>query len=357
MNKLLVIIKNYLKLIFRNKVMIIVVPIATVLVVAALANAFHTLLDTNDDISDFKMGYEMSEDSKYAFVEDIMMTSFEDQGVETVEFEHGDPEDLISNGSVDVYVAFEKDSYHIYGDEKKELQTRVVQYVLFNVDKRMETMFTGDSTSDVKISSLETIKTSEAENYYGIIEIVYFLSLCTVFLSFIFQTERQNSIGIRFRVGNAGTFTRYMSKFISCFVIAVLIQVILVSCVVLLLFDVTMGNPAVFFGILILTAIAFTAYGLVFFLLFKNMAVSIGLLFMTLWFAGFVGGTFETYMYSVFTESIKRLSPLYFVNRTLVETSVNGSSSYLMPCIAVLSALTVVCMLLGIFITSRKKEV
>ena len=357
MNKLLVIIKNYLKLIFRNKVMIIVVPIATVLVVAALANAFHTLLDTNDDVADFKMGYEIQEDSKYAFIEDIMMSSFEEQGVETVEYEHGNPEDLISNGSVDVYVTFDRDSYHIYGDDKKEFQVRIVQYVLFNVDKSMDTMFTDSSSNNVSISSLETIKTSEAENYYGIIEIVYFLSLCTVFLSLIFQTERQSSIGIRFCVAKAGSFTRYMSKYISCLVIAVLIQVFLVSGIVLLLFDVTMGNPVVFFGILILTAIAFTAFGLVFFLLFNNMAVSIGLLFMTLWFAGFVGGTFETYMYTAITEPIKRLSPLYYVNRTLVETSVNGSSSYLMPCIVVLLAMTVICMLLGIFITSLKKEV
>ncbi|MCQ2529333.1 MAG: ABC transporter permease [Saccharofermentans sp.] len=357
MNKLYVMIKNYLKLIFRNKVMIIVVPIATVLVVAALANAFHTLLDTNEDVSDFKMGYEMADDSKYAFVEKIMMDSFEEQGVETVEYEKGDPEALISQGDIDVFVVFNKDSYHIYGDEKKELQTRIVQYVLFNVDKRMDTMFAGDSANKVKTSSLETIKTSEAENYYGIIEIVYFLSLCTVFLSFIFQTERQSSIGIRFRVGNAGSFTRYMSKFISCLIIALIIQVVLVSVLVLSLFDVTMGNPVVFFGILALSAVAFTAYGMVFFLLFNNIAVSIGLLFMTLWFAGFVGGTFETYMYTAVTEPIRRLSPLYYVNRTLVETSVNGSSSYLGSCIVVLSVMTVVCMLLGIFITSRKKEV
>ena len=81
------------------------------------------------------------------------------------------------------------------------------------------------------------------------------------------------------------------------------------------------------------------------------------LLFMTLWFAGFVGGTFETYMYSVVPETIKRLSPLYYVNRTLVETSVNGSSSMLGSCIGVLLGMTAVCIPLGILITSCKKEV
>ena len=73
MNKLYIMIKNYLKLIFRNKVMIIVVPIATILVVAALANAFHTLLDSAEDISEIRMGYEMPADSKYAMLEKMMV--------------------------------------------------------------------------------------------------------------------------------------------------------------------------------------------------------------------------------------------------------------------------------------------
>lgn len=356
MNKLFVIIKNYLKLIFRNKVMIIVVPVATVLVFAALANAFHTLLDSAEEVTDFKMGYEMSDSSRYAILENILVDNFNKEGVTAQSYKDSNPEELIQNGEVDVFVNFDKDSYHIYGDDKKEMQTRIVQYVLFNVDKNMEIGLMS-SKVDVKTSTIESIKFSEAENYYGIIEIVYFLSLCVVFLSFIFQAERQSHIGIRFRMGNAGSFIRYMSKYISCLIIAILVQVILVSVIVMNFFEVSMGNALVFYGILALTAIAFTAYGLVFFLLFKNMAVSIGLLFMTLWFAGFVGGTYETYMYSVVPETIKRLSPLYYVNRTLVETSVNGSSSMLGSCIVVLLGMTAVCIPLGILITSCKKEV
>lgn len=357
MNKLLVMIKNYLKLIFRNKVMIIVVPIATVIVVAALANAFHTLLDTNESVSDFKVGYEMAEDSQYAYAEDFLMTSFDEQGISTIEYENGDPEMLIKNGDVDVYVDFEGDSYHIYGDNNKELQVRIVQYVLFNMDKGMENAITNLSPVSVNTSSLETIKTSGAENYYGIIEIVFFLSLCTVFLSFIFQTERSSHIGSRFGVSNAGAAFRYFSKYFACLITAIIVQIVAVGVIVTAFFDVSMGNPAVFFGILILSAAAFTALGLIFMLIFNNMAVSIGLFFVVMWFAGELGGTFETYMYEVFPESVKRCSPLYFVNRTLVETSVNGSSNYLVPCIMVLAGIIAVCVPLGILITATKKEV
>lgn len=356
MSKLYVMIKNYLKLIFRNKVMIIVVPTATILVVAALANAFHTLLDNAEDISEIKMGYELSADSKYAFVEQMMVKSLAEQDITAVAYETGDPEQLLNDGDVDVFVAFEKDGYHIYGDDKKMMQCRMIQYVFFQVDKNMAAAINGE-VPDIKTASLETVKTSEAENYYGIIEIVYFLSMSAVFLSFIYQTERQNHIGIRYSVGNASSFTRYMAKYLSCLIIVILIQVVVVAVMVLSMFNVSMGNPVIFFGILLLTAVAFTAYGMVFFQLFDNLAVAIGLLFMTLWFAGFVGGTFETYMYSVFSESLKKVSPLYYVNRTLVETSVNGSSSMLGSCIIVLLAMTAVCIPLGVFITAKKKEV
>ena len=179
MSKLYVMIKNYLKLIFRNKVMIIVVPIATILVVAALANAFHTLLDYAEDISGIKMGYELPADSKYAFVEQMMVKSLAEQDITAVAYETGDPEQLLNAGDVDVFVAFEKDGYHIYGDDKKMMQCRMIQYVFFQVDKNMAAAINGE-VPDIKTASLETVKTSEAENYYGIIEIVYFLSMSAV---------------------------------------------------------------------------------------------------------------------------------------------------------------------------------
>ena len=62
-------------------------------------------------------------------------------------------------------------------------------------------------------------------------------------------------------------------------------------------------------------------------------------------------------MLSSVSQTVKQMSPLYFVNRTLVELSVNGSSDYLMPCITVLTLMTVISIGLGMFITAKKKEV
>ena len=45
-------------------------------------------------------------------------------------------------------------------------------------------------------------------------------------------------------------------------------------------------------------------------------------------FAGFYGGSFETYIYSAHPESIKLLSPIYHINRALTELSCMGRSDY-----------------------------
>ena len=62
-------------------------------------------------------------------------------------------------------------------------------------------------------------------------------------------------------------------------------------------------------------------------------------------------------MLSSMSQSVKELSPLYYVNRTLVELSVNGQSDYLGRCLMVLTVMSAVSIVLGMFITSKKKGV
>ena len=125
----------------------------------------------------------------------------------------------------------------------------------------------------------------------------------------------------------------------------------------LFLFDIKLDHPVLSVAIMMFTTLAFIAFGMLFFIIFRNTAASIGLLFVVIWFWGYVGGCFETYMLSSVSQTVKQMSPLYFVNRTLVELSVNGSSDYLMPCITVLTLMTVISIGLGMFITAKKKEV
>lgn len=354
MSRIFTLTKNYLKLIFRAKSVIIITIVGALVVIAALTNVFHTLLDQAETGEDFTIGYEMSEDSKYSYAEEYIKEGFEDEGLTVVKYDNADPEKLIRDGSIDVFIDFGEDSYSIMGRSNAEIDARIVQYVLYNVDHIMN----GDTASiSVNTGSIEAAEQADADTYYCIVQTMYFASLCSVFLCLIYITERRQNIGIRFRSSTASGVHTYLGKLIACALTTWLSMVLITGGLVLFLFDIKLGHPVLSVAIMLFTTLAFIAFGMLFFIIFRNTAASIGLLFVVIWFWGYVGGCFETYMLSSVSQTVKQLSPLYYVNRTLVELSVNGSSDYLKPCLAVLTLMTVVSIGLGMFITAKKKEV
>ena len=354
MSRIFTLTKNYLKLIFRAKSVIIITIVGALVVIAALTNVFHTLLDQAETGEDFTIGYEMSEDSKYSYAEEYIKEGFEDEGLTVVKYDNADPEKLIRDGSIDVFIDFGEDSYSIMGRSNAEIDARIVQYVLYNVDHIMN----GDTASiSVNTGSIEAAEQADADTYYCIVQTMYFASLCSVFLCLIYITERRQNIGIRFRSSTASGVHTYLGKLIACALTTWLSMVLITGGLVLFLFDIKLGHPVLSVTIMLFTTLAFIAFGMLFFIIFRNTAASIGLLFVVIWFWGYVGGCFETYMLSSVSQTVKQLSPLYYVNRTLVELSVNGSSDYLKPCLAVLTFMTVVSIGLGMFITAKKKEV
>ena len=330
MSRIITLTKNYLKLIFRAKSVIIITG------------------------EDFTIGYEMSEDSKYSYAEDYLKEGFENEGLTVVKYDNADPEKLLRDGSIDVFIDFGGDDYSITGRSNAEIDARIVQYVLYNVDHVMN----GDTGStSVNTGSIEAAEQPDADTYYCIVQTMYFASLCSVFLCLIYITERRQNIGIRFRSSTASGVHTYLGKLIACVLTTWLSMILITGGLVLFLFDIKLDHPVLSVAIMMFTTLAFIAFGMLFFIIFRNTAASIGLLFVVIWFWGYVGGCFETYMLSSVSKTVKQMSPLYFVNRTLVELSVNGSSDYLMPCITVLTLMTVISIGLGMFITAKKKEV
>jgi ABC-2 type transport system permease protein len=90
--------------------------------------------------------------------------------------------------------------------------------------------------------------------------------------------------------------------------------------------------------------------------MFRNVAVGIVLGFILLWVVGFFGGSFQSYMYNMLPQSLVDLSPIYYINRTLVEFSVKGSSSYTGTCIIYLAGIILVCGILDTLLMGRKLE-
>ena len=354
MSRIIILTKNYLKLIFRAKSVLIITVVGALVVMAALTNVFHTLLDQAETNEDFTIGYEMDADSRYLPVEEFLKEGFEEEGMTVIEYTDADPDALIRDEKIDVFIDFEGDSYSIKGRSNDEIDARIVQYVLYNADHMMN----GDM-SKVQISSgkIDTREQADADTYYTIVQTVYFSSLCSAFLCLVYISERKQNIGIRFRSSTAGGVRIYLAKLFSCTLTSWLIMALITGGLAIFLFDIKLGCPLISISILLFAILAFASFGMLFLIIFDNPAASIGSLFMVLWIAGYVGGTFETYMLSSVPDSVQELSPLYYVNRTLVELSVNGQSDYLGRCLMVLTIMSAASIALGMFVTSRRKGV
>ena len=334
--------------------MIIISLVGMIATTAAVANAFHTLLDKADDAQGFKLGYTVVQGSKYELVIDTLMDELEKEDIVAQEYSSADAE----SGEQDVFVTFDKDSYSIVGSEKKSIETRIIQYSLFNVERNMNAFMSGGLKSvELNDSELSTTETPDAENYYCHAFICCFLSISPIFLSVIYYDDRKNRIWQRYKTGKAGSVSVYLGKYLASFITTMVVFPLLGTLAFCLLFDMKPCNLFIFGGLLALAGLGFTAFGMLFFIFFRQPAVSIGTMFLILWFVSYLGGVYETYIYCSIPETVKRLSPLYYLNRSLIELSVNGKSDYVIPCVIIMISMTVVFSAIGMIATRMKKEV
>ena len=122
------------------------------------------------------------------------------------------------------------------------------------------------------------------------------------------------------------------------------------------LFGVHWGNPILSMIIVLFSVAAATAFGLMFYMIFDNLVVTIIGVFIAVWLAGFFGGSFETYMFSSHPMTLKLLSPIYHINRSLTELSCMGKSDYVVSAILFCSGIIIVCSFIAVLAGSLRKR-
>jgi ABC-2 type transport system permease protein len=96
--------------------------------------------------------------------------------------------------------------------------------------------------------------------------------------------------------------------------------------------------------------------GMMFYYISNNLVITIISLFTVVWFMGFFGGSFETYMFSGVSDRLKHMSPIYHGNRALVELSCMGESSYITSTIIYSVSIIVVCSAVAILAGNIRKR-
>lgn len=343
-------IKNNFKLMFRNKIILTLMVFAPTLVIAVLSSAFEDLMKSYEVEDQFKAGYRVEKESLWEESFEIIKEAGAEAGIEFLEYPEGKPEEIVKNNGLAGFVDLRGSKYKIYKSPDNEAEGLILEYFLgCCLDQSLEQALLMSVHADISnkkdleipVQKLDYMPAVDSKDYYGIIEIVYFSFLGIICITSVLSSEKKNGIGKRLQMTSLSSFKLYFAKWIP--LVSFMVFGMGVSSVVSsVMFGIHWGNLALSALLVLLVIMAGASLGLMFYSIFKNLAVTIIILFTIIWFMGFFGGSFETYMFSSLPEIVKNISPVYHVNRALVEYSCMGHSSYTLSSILYLSVVIIV---------------
>lgn len=349
-------IKNNIKLMSRSPINIFLLLILPLIVIAVLSSAFDDLMKSYEE-SDIIAGYMTGDDKVPDELQDAFTKAAEENDIILHRYSIGDPEEIIKNDDLCGLVVFNEDSYTLYrNDDKKEI-SKVFDYFVNAFYENAAASAMGIDTKSVNITAYHPafLPAIDSVDYYGIIEVIYFAWNAIICGAAILISEKKNGILRKYQVTSISESKLYLGKLISI-AAAVGPGMIITSALTVFLFEVHWGNPLLSILLILASTAASTALGLLVYYLCENTVATIILVFTIVWFMGFYGGSFETYMFSSHPQSVKLLSPMYHVNRALAELSCMGRSDYVSSALLYCAALTLICSVLAIAVNSIKRR-
>ncbi|PRR82535.1 ABC transporter permease [Clostridium vincentii] len=372
---LLTLVKNNLKLMLRDKVGMLLVIGLPIILIALLSSAFSDLLNKNYTIEPFTVGYSVESGSEIEKNLPGFIKNFEENNITFSKMTKDESIEQINNESINAYVDITNSDYTIYKKEGFSINTTIFEnsigsmMYVFDGNKALMSYFQEkgiaieensksaiNNESFVKLETITVDPTPTAIQYYGIVEIAYIVWCSMMTVSIVVCNERKYGVTRRIGLSNASPLTLLFGKVIPA-VITVSIQIGIATLASIILMDVNWGNtPFLSAGIILLEIIASSSIAIVLSIIFKSQSLTNVIIFFSAFFFGFIGGSTQMYMYSYVSDNIAKLSPLYYINRSLVEISTKGSSDYTVKCIVLLIAISIVTIIIGTVITAKRRE-
>lgn len=356
------VIKNNFKLMLRNKWIIAVMILGPVLVIAILSSAFSDLMKSYEGVNAFKAGYRLQTGSDFEDSMAVVKTAAKEAGITLLEYPDGEPKEVMENNGLAGFVEFGSDTYTVYESADFETEGITLEYFLSRVMGEYArsalygiSLISEEEEIDLPMEELTYMPAVDSSDYYGIIYIVYFSWCGIICAANVLSNEKKYGIDRKYQVSGVSGVKMYLGKWIPN-VLAVSAGLALTTTITVLLFSIHWGNIFVSATILFTTIMASSAFGFMFYYLFNNMAMTVIAVFTSVWFMGFFGGSFETYMYSSWSDFVKNLSPIYHANRALVEISCMGQSNYTVSCMIYMLIITVVCSAIAIAADGLRKR-
>lgn len=352
--------KNNLKLMFRNKWILLIMILGPIGVTAILSSAMESLMESYSGVGEFSVGYRLEEEGVYSEYMETIKEAGKEMKMDFVEYPSGEPEELLRDYDLAAFVELGDEQYTIYEAEDNQIEAITLEYFLNRVQEegmnRMWEMETESvSAVSLPVKQIDYMPAINAKDYYGIIYIVYFSWCCLICIANVLGNEKKCGIENKFRVTGISGVRLYMAKWIPT-VLVTAAGMAVATIVSTVLYQIHWGNLMIFAGILLLSIMASSSFGLMLYYLFHHMAIAIIALFSSVWIMGFFGGSFATYMFSGWAENVKDYSPIYHINRALVENSCMGHSDYTIRAVLFSVAIAVICSVIAILADGIRKR-
>lgn len=343
-------IKNNFKLMFRSKWSILIMLIGPVLVIAILSSAFSELLKSYEGVDEFAVGYRMQEGAENDGLYAAARSYGEEEGIIFHEYPEGEIKDVMEKNKLAGFVEFSDNTYTVYKSADYEVEGITLEYFMNKfIDGVGDVALQTANTEDIMLPTeeLEFMPAVSAVDYYGIIYIVYFCWCGIICAAGVLGSEKKYGIARRFQVSNLSETKNYLGKFIPV-TLTVTAGMALVSVITIVLYNIHWGAPLLSVFIVFMTVLAGNALGMMIYNISDNLVITVIVQFMIVWFMGFFGGSFETYMFSRMPGILKQLSPIYHTNRALVELSCMGKSDYGFSAVGYSLIITTVCSVISV---------
>ena len=346
-------IKNNFKIMFRNGVNLLIYVIGPIMISAVLASAFSALLESYESAGDFKAGYSIEEGSDIFPYMDALKKVAQENGIYFTEYETGFPKQIIEEDGLGGFVEIKGDSYTVYESADEKVKGATLEYLMTAF---FSAIISGD-TKDIKLRVMhpDHALNVDSTDYYGIIYIAYFGWLSIICAAGLLSSEKKNRITDRLSVSDLSAFKTYLSRLIPL-VTSVLIALGISALLNVFLLGVHWGNAALSSLIVFVSILAASAFGLMLFELTQSMVAATFLSFAIVWTMGFIGGSFETYMLSSHSDTLKNLMPIYHENRALVELSSMGQSDYVVSAILYAGVLAIIFSVISVGSAAIKRR-
>lgn len=349
-------IKNNFKLMFRNTWSVAVMLLGPILVIAVLSSAFSELMKSYKGVDEFAVGYRMQE------ADNIMIETAnadgEEAGIIFYEYPEGEIKDVMEKNELAGFVEFLDDTYVVYKSADYEVEGITLEYFMnkiMNAGVNASLQLQEQTDIVLPVEELEFMPAVDSIDYYGIIYIVYFCWCGMICATGVLSNEKKYGIVRRFQVSNISEAQNYWGKLIPI-TLTVTVGMAIATAITVLLYDIHWGNPLLSVFIVFMMIIAGTALGMMLYNISDSLVITIIVQFTIVWFMGFFGGSFETYMFSGISDTLKHLSPIYHGNRALVELSCMGESNYVASAVLYSLTITVVCSTVAILAGCIRKR-